>query len=213
MQHSNELNERLQQLEAEQQAKAEKQKRELIIWDRLKTLTGLDFMVLIHTWKDSENISVWIENNQFNQVPKFDRYKIAEYYKMLCTEFIPVAQKVEVNKVDKCNVSPVTIAIHNNENERCFHHQLMVRVTCSFSGGYTIAFKFPLHGNFDKNVLSGDWYRLRPENGGRMMEKQVYRVAGFDGVNWYGGDKLTYSADSDRVADLMRIAFTGKDTE
>lgn len=210
MNTNSDLQNKLEALKAEHAAKLEKQTRELVLADKLNRLTGLHFTVLIHQWKSTETISAWIENSQFNRVDKFDRYRIAEYYAALCAEFTPVAKKVEVNRVDKFNVSPVTVTIHNNENEGCFHHQTMAEVECSFDGGLTVAFKLPVYGNFDNSVMGVGNFELTPENGGRKMRKQTYGLVGFDRVNWYGGDKLTFTTDSAKVENLINIAFTGK---
>lgn len=203
-------NTELEKLRAAEAAKLARKERELQIKCDLMAATGLEFSVLIHDWTNRETISVWIENNTYDRTPKFDRSKLEIYYDQISTLFKPAPNIFEASGRPTGNVAPVRIDVINNTGEIVFSHPTTLKIEFTFAGGINVAFKMPLRGNIDPNHLynAGRVYKKY-----RRESKDVFAVAGFDRIRWSGDTYTTYTTDPERVPDLMRIAFTGKDSE
>lgn len=206
------LTEQLTDLRSEQAIKLAKKERELTLQVQMYELTGLKFNVVIHDWKATESISIFIENSKFGI--KFDRFKIKEYYDKICTVFAPVNVPIPTANKSFENFAPVRIDIDNNFNETCFYHETLANVKFSFAGGIEISFKFPVIGGFSKDVLIETFQELKPHNktvSGRMGKK-LYGISGFDRINFAASHYTTYCSEGhkDEVQYLMNIAFTGE---
>jgi hypothetical protein len=203
------LEQKIADLKIENEQKVQRKIKELTIKEQLLENTGLDFMVLIHS---EDSISIWIENDHYNNFSKFDRMKIKEYYDQICTLFNPIAKPVKVSGGQYENFAPAKLQFINFFSEITFNHTQMAEIEFTFENGVKISFKFPSaphYNNFDSDIVTFKRAELKPYNK-NTMSKDCYYITGFGKVHLYGNDFYIYAKDQSEVNDLMNVIFYGK---
>lgn len=205
------LQDKLNELRADNTAKLAIKERELEMSVKLFELTGLEFLVLIFLRKGEESTHAWIENNQFG-TDKFDRTKIAEYYKQLSTLYVPALHTFTASSKVIQNIAPVKLTCHNNTGEGVFYHQTMGEIEFTFENDFRVSFKCPVFTAFDRSALIQSQVCLKPHNKteeGKMC-KAVYNLNGLPVIKFYGGSTVTYAATTVDTEIMMSLAMTGK---
>lgn len=203
------LTDKIAALKIENAAKLERKVKELTIKEKLLELTGLDFMVLIHSDKST---SIWIENDQHNNNSKFDRFKIKDYYKSICQLFVPECKPLTFASSKQIeNFAPVKIDFNNYFSEITFNHTQTAKIIFTFEGGVNLSFSFPSspnYGNFSKDVLSTRYADLKP---GRKdpYTKALYYIHSLGKVAMYGNNYYSYCENPEQLNDFMNVVFTG----
>lgn len=172
------LNEQLTDLRAANATELNRKERELSIQVQLMELTGIKFSVLIHrAGTDNESTSIWAENSRYGQT--YDRAKINEYYRQICTIYTPQAYDIPTSGNSYHNESPVTITIDNNTSDIVFNHDQKAKIDFTFAGNVTVSFQMqaaPHYGNFDANVLTITHFCGEPQNKQDRQEKTMYKL-------------------------------------
>lgn len=204
------LNDKIQALKEQNQKDVERKIRELTIKEQLNELTGLDFMVLIHSGKN-ESISIWIDNDQFGREPKFDRFKIKEYYNSICTLFTPVCKPLTFASSKEIeNFAPAKIEFDNNTSEIVFYHPQTVKISFYFDGNITVSFKLLVNSNpFSNDILGTSYFELKPYNKVQKMGKNLYYLDMFGKVRMSGNAYQHYCEYHEQLEEFMSVVFYG----
>jgi hypothetical protein len=203
------FDQKMAELKAENEKELNRKIKELHIKEQLLQATGLDFMMCVHSEK---SISIWIENDQYNNYSKFDRMKIKQYYEGLCTIFTPTNANVKVSGGEYKNEAPVKFEFINHFSEITFNHQQRVKISFAFNDGIKVDFVLPSpphYKTFDENLISYKYAELKP---GRKnpMAKHCFYMVGFERVNMYGNDFYIYCKQPEQVETFLNVAFFGK---
>lgn len=210
------LQDELNKLRAENAEKLARKERELEIKVKIFELTGIEFMVMIHERKGGESVHIWAENDQYKTT--FDRAKIEQYYNAVCDIYEPYAMPIKTADREYNNAAPVSITIENKTADIVFSHTQRAVVKFTFRNvenaaqDIELVFKFPApprYGNFSARVLQTIPYVGKPQNKRDRQEKTMYKVNGFNCINFYGNSYTTYTDSEDRTPELMQLAFTG----
>jgi len=207
------LQSKIEALQAQNQKDVERKIRELTIKEQMSELTGLDFMVLIHSGKN-ESTSIWVENSRYDSAAKFDRTKIKEYYDKICTVFTPVCKQLTFASSKTIeNFAPAKLEFENNTSEIVFYHEQTVKFAFHFEGNITVTFKMPFINDgsvIDKNLTGVFYFDLKP---GRKnpMTKKCYYLNKYGRVNMYGNNYYAYCVAPEWVKEFMNVIFYGTD--
>jgi hypothetical protein len=204
------LEQQIESLKQENELKMVRKIEELKIKEQLLQLTGLDFMVLIHSEK---SISAWIENDQYNGYSKFDRTQLKSYYDAICTVFKPICKPLTFASSKQIeNFAPAKIDIENHFSEITLGHTQVAKFEFNFENGLHVSFKMPFTLAFkDVNTYSFNVEALNPYAHTRdgRKEKRCYYLTVFGKVAMYGKNYYHYARNEEEAEKFMNFIFTG----
>lgn len=204
------LQEQIESLKMQSQKDVERKVRELTIKEEIQKVTGLEFMVLIHSGK-TESISIWIDNDRFGPA-KFDRFEMKKYYDAICTIYKPECKNITFASSKEIeNFAPVKLEFENNTSEIVFDHPQTVKFAFYFEGNITVSFKCPVNSMnrvFSNDILGVSSFELKPYNKNKMR-KTLYFLDMFGKVNMYGNDYYIYCEYQEQLEEFMSVVFYG----
>lgn len=204
------LNEQIEALKDQNQKDVERKIIELTIKEQLFAVTGLEFMVLIHSGKN-ESTSIWLTNDQYSS-DKFKRFELKKYYDAICKVFKPVCKNLTFASAKEIeNFAPVKIEFDNNTAEIVFYHPQTVNFSFYFEGNITVSFKMPVNSHnrvFSNDILGISSFSLKPENK-NQMNKTLYYLDMFGKVRMYGNGYQHYCEYPEQLEEFMSVVFYG----
>lgn len=213
MKQNTTLKQQLADLKKEQSKEYDKKVRELTIKDQFKRLTGLSFSVCVHNWKKSESISIWIENDRFNNENAFSRFKIKEYYEAICKEFTPQNTALTfASKEPLETFAPAKLSFDNNVSEIVFDHPPTVNIHFTFKGDITVSFKMSVNRHnkiFSNDILGENVFELTETGRTRKPKKQIYYLDMFGKCRYYGHQYVNYCESPEDLEEFMSVIFFG----
>ncbi len=208
MKNDKSLDVQFAELENQSKKDLERKMKELTIKDKLKKLTGLNFMVLIHSGKN-ESTSIWVENSKYGKT--FERNEIKKYSDSICTLFTPTNKPLTFATSKEIeNFAPVKISIENSISELCYYHDQTVSLQFTFDGNINLTFKDVVFNMFNEDIVHTNYIDLKPGRKNPMTKKAYslqYNICGK--VNMYGDNFYHYCKSAEELPQFMNIVFTG----
>lgn len=201
------LEQKIESLKQENELKITRKIEELKIMEQLLQLTGLEFMVLIHSEK---SISAWIDNDQYNGNSKFDRTQLRSYYDAICTVFNPICKPLTFASSKQIeNFAPAKIDIENNTEDIVFDHTQTAKFIFHFDNGLQVSFKMPFTLAFNDNNVYSFTKATKNLPWGRKQIKNCYYLTVFGKVAMYGKSFYHYARNEEEAEQFMNFIFTG----
>lgn len=202
------LEAKIADLRADNKKEMDRKIKELELKEEFLKLTGLNFMVCVHSEK---SVSVWIENNQWDS-SKFNRADIKKYYDAICTKFKPEnAVLTFAAKAPLQTFAPVTISFSNLTEEIVWDLQQTVSIEFTFKNGVHVSFKMLTSSKPFENIASISY---SPNNRLKKAKyKDVYFLSGYGRIQYTGHNHVSYCRDEDERKDFMDVVFYGSEQE
>lgn len=210
------INEKVSILKANSEKELDKKTREINIEEIIKDLTGIEFHVLIHQWGKFENLSIWVDNDQYHPA-NFDRKQIGKYYQQICSFLSPVDTVIKTSSGETKTFAPAKIYFENNTSDIVWNHEQTAKISFSFDGGtdykeITVSFKFPAKTGFSGDILGVSMF-TRKQPFGRNTQKKMYYLDMFDKIKMYGNAFYAYCGNESERNDFMSVCFCGHTEE